>query len=420
MSSLPPPGATVTVLPEDRYDRQRLIPWWDQERLARARVLVVGAGALGNEILKLLSLTGVGHIMIYDMDRIELSNLSRTVLFRETDEGAFKAEVAAERVGVLNPHVRAVGRAQNILSEMGQGLFLWADIVICGLDNRLARVFVNSSCARAGRVWIDGAIEGLSGIVRVFDPARTPCYECTMNETDRRLIRERLSCNLLARDAVALGHAPTTAVAASLIAALEVQEAIKYLHGQPTLYGEGIYLNGMWGDYFNRERYQRRDGCLGHERLERIIPLRRGVGDITLGELLSLAETSLGDGVTLELSRDVVTGLTCPACEVTEKRGVALGTLSEKEAKCARCGTHRIVEFTGTVVRDGDVDLALTPSEIGVPPFDIIVARRAHETQEAWLFDGDASLSLGHLADTFDPAQLSAVTSAESVSTHGL
>jgi hypothetical protein len=71
-------------------------------------------------------------------------------------------------------------------------------------------------------------------------------------------------------------------------------------------------------------------------------------------------------------------------------------------------------------VRDGDVDLALTPSEIGVPPFDIIVARRAHETQEAWLFDGDASLSLGHLADTFDPAQLSAVTSEESVSTHGL
>lgn len=419
MSTSPPSRETITVLPEGRYDRQRLIPWWEQAELARARVLVIGAGALGNEILKLLALTGIGHIMVYDMDRIELSNLSRTVLFRETDDGAFKAEVAAARVSALNPQVRAVGRVQNILREMGQGLFLWADIVICGLDNRLARVFVNSACARTGRVWIDGAIEELSGIVRLFDPARSSCYECTMSETDRRLIRERMSCAMLARDAVMRGHAPTTAVAGSLIAALEVQEAIKYLHGQPTLYGEGIYVSGMLCD-FNRERYRRRDDCLGHDWLGQIVPLNRGVADITLGELLDLAEAKLGDGVTLELSRDVITGLTCPLCVLTEKCGVALGTLPEAEATCKRCGTHRIVEFTGTVVRNGDVDLSLTPSEIGVPPFDIIVARRAHETQEAWLFDGDASLALGQLADTFDPAKLSASSSRESMNTHGL
>jgi adenylyltransferase/sulfurtransferase len=419
MSSLPPSAEVITVAPEDRYDRQRLIPWWDQGRLARARVVVIGAGALGNEILKLLALTGVGNVLVYDMDRIELSNLSRTVLFREADEGAFKAEVAAGRVSALNPQVRAVGRAQNILRDMGQGLFLWADIVICGLDNRLARMFVNSACARTGRAWIDGAIEGLSGIVRLFDPARTACYECTMNETDRKLVRKRLSCAMLARDAVMLGHAPTTAVAGSLVAALEVQEAIKYLHGQPTLYGEGIYVSGMWGD-FSRESYRRRDDCLGHESLGRIVPLNRGVADITLSELLDLAEARLGEGVTLELSRDVVTGLTCPACGLTKRHGVALGTLPEAEAACPRCRTHRIVEFTGTVVRDGDVDLSLTPSEIGVPPFDIIVARRANETQEAWLFDGDAGLSLGTLADTFDPAQLSASSPEESTNTHGL
>ncbi|HEV8187910.1 MAG TPA: ThiF family adenylyltransferase, partial [Pyrinomonadaceae bacterium] len=94
MSALDSSLDTIRVLPEDRYDRQRLIPWWEQERLAAARVLVIGAGALGNEILKLLALSGVGHIMIFDMDRIEVSNLSRTVLFNETDAGALKAEVA--------------------------------------------------------------------------------------------------------------------------------------------------------------------------------------------------------------------------------------------------------------------------------------------------------------------------------------
>jgi molybdopterin/thiamine biosynthesis adenylyltransferase len=189
MSTLDSPVEAIRILPEDRYHRQRLIPWWEQERLAAARVLVIGAGALGNEILKLLALSGVGRIMIFDMDRIEVSNLSRTVLFKETDAGALKAEVAAERVSELNPHAIAVGRAQNIMHELGLGAFLWADVVICGLDNRLARMFVNTSCARTKRTWIDGAIEGLSEIVRVFDPAH--CVLRVHDERNRPKARAR-------------------------------------------------------------------------------------------------------------------------------------------------------------------------------------------------------------------------------------
>jgi adenylyltransferase/sulfurtransferase len=400
MSTLDSPVETIRVMPEDRYARQRLISWWEQDRLAAARVLVIGAGALGNEILKLLALSGVGHILIYDMDRIEVSNLSRTVLFKETDAGAYKAEVAAERVVELNPHAVAVGRSHNIIHATGLGVFVWADIVICGLDNRLARMFVNSSCARTRRTWIDGAIEGLSGIVRVFDPAQTACYECTMNEADRKHVQDRLSCAMLARDEISLGHVPTTSVAASLIAALEVQEAIKYLHGQPTLNGEGIHVNGMWHD-FSRVQYRRRDDCAAHDTFEQIVPLPEGVNDITLGELLDRAEAKLGHGVTLELSRDVVTALTCPVCEKAERVGLVLGALREAAARCPVCGTHRVVQFSGIVVRDGEIDLSLTPGEIGVPPFDIIVVRQGIEKQEAWLFAGDATEALGDLAPSF-------------------
>ena len=116
-------------------------------------------------------------------------------------------------------------------------MFLWADVVIGAVDNREARVFINSACARTRRTWVDGAIEGLSGIVRVFAPHRGACYECTMNSTDRKLLAERRSCALLARDLVLQGRVPTSAVAASIIGAMQVQEAIKAVHGQPTLAG---------------------------------------------------------------------------------------------------------------------------------------------------------------------------------------
>jgi len=67
---------------EDRFSRFKLIQWWDQEKISGAKILVIGAGALGNEIIKNLSLLGVGHIFIADMDSIENSNLSRSILFR--------------------------------------------------------------------------------------------------------------------------------------------------------------------------------------------------------------------------------------------------------------------------------------------------------------------------------------------------
>src|SRR5690348_7153428 len=80
---------------DGRFARFEAIEWWDQSLLQKARVLVVGAGALGNEVIKNLALLGIGNVVIADMDKIELSNLSRSILFRESDEGKSKAECAA-------------------------------------------------------------------------------------------------------------------------------------------------------------------------------------------------------------------------------------------------------------------------------------------------------------------------------------
>ena len=389
--------ALVDEARQDRYHRQALIAWWDQQRVARTRILVIGAGALGNEILKLLALIGSGSTLVFDPDRIERSNLSRSVLFRQADEGELKAAVAVREMRAINPDVRAHAIAANALIGAGLGLFHWADVVIGAVDNREARVFINSACARTGRAWVDGGIEGLAGVVRVFAPAEGACYECTMNATDRKALAERRSCALLARDAVARGHVPTSAVAASIIGAMEVEEAIKLVHGQPTLTGAGLHFDGLHNE-ISRVAYPRRPGCPGHDHLGAVTALGVGSADLTLAALLERAEASLGPGASLDLSRDVVVRLSCPSCGDAVPGRAVLGSLRESQAACPRCGTHRIVDIASSISRDGDVDLGQTVAELGLPPFDIIVARQGMERQEAWLFDADADTVLGPLA----------------------
>ncbi|HET9625617.1 MAG TPA: ThiF family adenylyltransferase [Kofleriaceae bacterium] len=405
----------VLAVREDRYHRQTLIEWWDQARVRGTKILVIGAGALGNEILKSLALIGAGQTLVYDPDTIERSNLSRSVLFREADEGAGKAEVAVRRMREINPDVHAHAIAGNILGAAGLGVFLWADVVIGAVDNREARVFINGACARTRRTWVDGAIEGLAGIVRVFTPHAGACYECTMNATDRKLLAERRSCALLARDAVRRGHVPTSAVAASVIGAMEVQEAIKVVHGQPTLAGEGIHLDGLYNQ-MSRIAYPRRADCPGHDDLGEVTPLGLGTRDITLAALLARAEAALGAGAVLDLSRDVIVRLACPSCGHTAPGRAVLGTVREAQAACPACGAHRAVDIASSIGRGdgidhaaGDglglglglglgIDLDQTPADLGLPAFDIIVARQGLERQQAWLFDGDAPAVLGPLA----------------------
>jgi len=384
----------------DRYHRQTLIAWWDQKRVARTRILVVGAGALGNEILKLLALIGSGYTLVFDPDRIERSNLSRSILFRQRDEGSTKADVAVRQMREINPDVHAEAIAENVLARAGLGVFLWADVVIGAVDNREARVFINSACARTGKVWVDGAIEGLSGIVRVFAPATGACYECTMSSIDRKLLAERRSCALLARDAVARGHVPTSAVTASIIGGMEVEEAIKVVHDQPTLVGQGLHLDGLYSDV-SRVSYPRRPDCPGHEHLGPIVGLGLTSAAVTLDALLTRAEAALGAGAAIDLSRDVITALTCPACGASEPGRAVLGAVRESQAACPVCGTHRVVEITSSITRDGGLDLTQTLADLGLPPFDIVVARQGMDRQEAWLFDGDAPAVLGSLAGSY-------------------
>src|ERR1700685_4577316 len=123
---------TGSEIHEDRYDRLRLIPWWDQERIASCRVLVIGAGALGNEILKNLALLGFRRVVVLDLDKIEMSNLSRTVLYRAADVGQQKAIVAARAYRELAEDTLVQPIVGDVRHDCGLGVFEWANVILAG------------------------------------------------------------------------------------------------------------------------------------------------------------------------------------------------------------------------------------------------------------------------------------------------
>lgn len=381
---------------EDRFSRFRLISWWDQPRLERARVLVIGAGALGNEIIKNLALLGIGRVFVADLDRIEASNLSRSVLFRTADCGQSKARVAAERARDLFPEMLTQDFNGNIVYDLGLGIYRWADVIIGGLDNREARVAINQAAAKVGKPWIDGAIERLDGVARVFDPATGPCYECTMSEVDWKMLAARRSCALLSREEMEMGRTPTTPTTSSVIAGIQVQEALKMLHGMPTMAGQGFIFDGMHHQSY-MTTYSRLDECPSHEPIGAVESMAWSVSTTTVGDLLERVRADLGPTAVVDLNQDLLASLTCVACNETTPYFASLGKVSEAVGKCPRCGENRVPDVYHTL--DGASPMDKTLGELGVPLWDILTGRCGME-ERCYEFAGDRAELLGPLAES--------------------
>jgi adenylyltransferase/sulfurtransferase len=366
----------------DRYSRLRLIRWWDQDKLRAAKVLVVGAGAIGNEVLKNLALLGIGHVWVIDCDEIEDSNLTRSVLFRHEDCGKSKAIAAAEEMRSINPDVRVTPIHGNVITDLGLGLFREVDVVIGCLDNREARLWVNRQCWKVGRPWIDGGIQEISGVAKVFVPPDGACYECAMTENDYRLINLRYSCPLLRREDLQAGKVPTAPTIASMIGGLQVQEALKLLHGLPVSAGEALVWNGVANSFY-RTAYQRREDCLSHDTYPEPIELTLAAASATADDLLAAAAANFGGNrkLTLSLDRDLVVSLDCecghsrPVMRPQQLVGAA-------DAKCPKCDHDARPRLEHSI--DAGTPLAReTLAALGVPAFDIV---RVADDQEEQVF----------------------------------
>lgn len=279
-----------------------LLSWFKMERVRNARVLVAGAGALGNEVVKNLALFGVGNIYVVDFDTIEISNLTRSVLFREKDayNHAYKAEIVAERAMEINPQIKVIPIVGNLFSEVGFGLYQSVDVIIGCLDSHIARYLLNRLAMRAGKTWIDGSIENLTGAVKVYTPG-VNCYECGLSREAFNNIMLRTGCADVVRTQNQAGRVATTPISASIIGAMQVQEAMKIIHASDeepvpfkTLEGKMLRYEGMTNSV-NIYRYASwKKSCPAHERWDDVICAEDLSAEDTVGVVLSKVKTLLG------------------------------------------------------------------------------------------------------------------------------
>lgn len=363
-----------------------LLSWFQKDKVKNARVLVIGAGALGNEVVKDLALFGIGHIYVVDFDQIEISNLTRSILFREEDafNHAYKAEVVARRAKEVNPQIQVVPIVGDLFSDVGFGLYRAVDVVIGCLDSRIARYLLNRMCMRAGKTWIDGGIENMSGNVRIFSPG-VNCYECGLSREEFNHIMLRTGCADVVRLQEQAGRVATTPISASIIGAIQVQEAMKIIHREPneespfrTLEGKLLKYEGLMNT-MNIYRYASwKKTCMAHERWDNIIENKGLSATMTVAEALVTLKTQL-EVKAIEINMRNNKFVDKIIAEKTEEEFPVMMPESKLDAYIndhaeLRKLSYRTV-FHKSYYENIDADFPypnLTLQQIGIPLFDVL------------------------------------------------
>ena len=363
-----------------------LLSWFKKEKVRDARVLVAGAGALGNEVVKNLALFGVGHIYVVDFDQIEITNLTRSVLFREEDaiNHAYKAEIVAKRAMEINPQIKVTPIVGNLFSEVGLGLYRSVDVVIGCLDSRIARYLLNRLSFRAGKTWIDGSIENLTGTVRVYSPG-VSCYECGLSREEFTNIMLRTGCADVVRNQGSAGRVATTPISASIVGALQVQEAMKVIHLDTdaakqfqTLHGKMLRYEGMTLTTNIYRFASWKNTCPAHEQWDDVIPCEGLSAELTVADALALLHKTL-DTKTVEINMLNNKFIDCIISDQPEKEFRVMIPESKLDDHIKHDAELRQLSYRTLFHKNffENIDESfpyqeLTLRQIGIPAFDII------------------------------------------------
>ena len=173
----------LTDLEFIRYSRQLMLPGFGeaaQLKLKQTRVLLIGCGGLGNAASQYLVSSGIGQLTLADGDKVELSNLQRQLLFRDSDKGFNKAKIAARQLKQLNPHVQIEAVDQYFSADNVDALLAKADWVLDCTDNFKSRKLINQLCQQHQISLISAAAIAQQGQLMLWPFAhnQSPCYQC--------------------------------------------------------------------------------------------------------------------------------------------------------------------------------------------------------------------------------------------------
>lgn len=216
----------IGKLENELYERQKRISWWNQNKISKAKVLLVGAGALGNEICKNLAQCGVGKLFIVDFDDIEMSNLNRCILFTRNDVKKKKAEVMAKRITELFD-IEAEPICDTI-ENIDEEIYREIDLAVSGLDNIDARLTLNAYCYYYNVPLVDGGTIGMRGRVQTVIPPYSACLQCRWAGLEGTILTKKYSCDGSSME-VFEQKVPAVSTTTSIIGGIQAEEAIKVL-----------------------------------------------------------------------------------------------------------------------------------------------------------------------------------------------
>jgi len=370
---------------DDRFAIYKLMAHFREDVVREGRIFCAGAGALGNEVLKNFALLGVGELWFADFDDIDFSNLAKSVLFRPSDVGRPKVQVAAERLALMDPDLHLVPMSADIRYDIGMGVYRRMDVLTSVVDSVDARVGFNRIAAALGKPWLDAGIGELSWRVACWDPAGGACYECTMDDAMRyqQHLPYAPSCAPLAEAIKEIQRQPTSPLSAAMSGAMLAQEALKLLHHArmesppeelEMPFGQQFYFGGA-SPYLETQVRRRAEGCEGHEHWGEIHeePSFTAEGT-TLRQLLERAAELLEvdpKAVSLRLGFDLIHELYCHGCNwrgeyFYPRRGLNL------DLKCRQCGSEARPDYKRALrVMDRFVDRPL--ADLGFPKLQIFL-----------------------------------------------
>ncbi len=219
-----------------RYTKPMLLPEIGnegQEKIKKAKIIVIGAGGLGCPILQYLAASGVGTIGIVDFDVIELSNLHRQILYRENQIGSPKATISLELLKELNPNLNYKVFNEKITITNCEPILSNFDIIIDGCDNFTTRYLVNDTCVKLGKPLIYGSILKFEGQIAVFNHKGSKSLRDLFPEPPN--LEDVPNCSLNG----VLGTLP------GIIGTMMAHETLKVITDLPCLTNELIVLNTL-------------------------------------------------------------------------------------------------------------------------------------------------------------------------------